>query len=153
MHNNKEESLKDLIKIRANDELKLDIQAAPIWDQFMTEMVEDKHFKNSIERKKQMMQMYKVELIDMIFDLESKNERLKTEVTEALAKRDYWQNLANREAADAKKAKQDCEKEMEWQRNKLQEFDYVLTKYKAKIKELEDANRFFKFMINLIIKE
>ena len=86
-------------------------------------------------------------------NLKAQNERLKIEMKEALAKRDYWQSLANKEAADAKKAKQDCEKEMEWQKKKLQEFDYVLTKYKAKIKELEDANRFFKLMINLIIKE
>lgn len=70
-------------------------------------------------------------------NLKAQNERLKTEVKEALAKRDYYQDLANKEAADAEKVKQDCEKEMEWQRNKLQEFDYVLTKYRAKIKELE----------------
>lgn len=93
------------------------------------------------------------DLVPRVILLESENERLKTEVKEALAKRDYYQDLANKEAADAKKAEQDYEKEMEWQRNKLQEFDYVLTKYRAKIKELEDANRFFKLMINLIIKE
>lgn len=85
--------------------------------------------------------------------LSEENEKLKVEVTEALAKRDYYQDLANKEAADAKKAKQDCEKEIEWQKKKLREFDYVLTKYRAKIKELEDANAFFKLMINLIIKE
>lgn len=88
-----------------------------------------------------------------ICNLEKEVKKLKTEVTEALAKRDYYQDLANKEAADAKKAEQDYEKEMEWQKKKLQEFDYVLTKYRAKIKELEDANRFFKLMINLIIKE
>lgn len=70
-------------------------------------------------------------------NLKAQNERLKIEVKEALAKRDYYQDLANKEAADAKKAKWDCEKEMEWQKKKLQEFDYVLTKYRAKIKELE----------------
>lgn len=85
--------------------------------------------------------------------LKEENERLKTEVTEALAKRDYWQDLANKEAADAKKVKLDCEKEIEWQKKKLQEFDYVLTKYRAKIKELEDANGFSELVINLIIKE
>lgn len=93
------------------------------------------------------------DLVPRVILLESENERLKTEVKEALAKRDYYQDLANKEAADAKKAEQDYEKEMEWQRNKLQEFDYVLTKYRAKIKELEDANRFSELVINLIIKE
>lgn len=85
-------------------------------------------------------------------NLKAQNERLKTEVTEALAKRDYYQDLANKEAADAKKAKWNCKKEMEWQKKKLQEFDYVLTKYRAKIKELEDANGFSELVINLIMK-
>lgn len=49
-------------------------------------------------------------------NLKAQNERLKTEAKEALAKRDYYQDLANKEAADAKKAKQDYEKEMEWQK-------------------------------------
>lgn len=76
-------------------------------------------------------------LVDTLAEKNEEIEKLKTEVTEALAKRDYWQNLANKEAADAKKVKWDCEKEMEWQKKKLQEFDHVLTKYRAKIKELE----------------
>lgn len=90
---------------------------------------------------------------ELITKLSKENEKLKVEVTEALAKRDYYQDLANKEAADAKKVKQDCEKEMEWQKKKLQEFDYVLTKYRAKIKELENANGFSELVINLIIKE
>lgn len=36
----------------------------------------DEHIEKSIERKKQLMQRYKVELIDMIFDLEDRNEFL-----------------------------------------------------------------------------
>lgn len=50
---------------------------------------------------------------ELITELAKENEKLKVEVAEALAKRDYWQNLANEEAANAKKAKYDYEKELE----------------------------------------
>ena len=42
--------------------------------------------------------------------------------------------------------------EMEWQKKKLREFDYELTKYRVKIKELENADRFSELVINLIMK-
>lgn len=36
----------------------------------------DEHIEKSIERKKRLMQMYKAQLVDMIFDLEDRNEFL-----------------------------------------------------------------------------
>lgn len=68
MNRDKEELLKDLIKQRS---LEPDIFVTPIWDEMAKE-----HVKKSIERKKQLMQRHKVELIDMIFDLEDRNEFL-----------------------------------------------------------------------------
>ena len=70
MHNNKEELLKDLIKIRAIDELKSDpLVHTPI------EMLKE-DMENSVKRKKRLMRLEKEHLVDMVFNLESRNETL-----------------------------------------------------------------------------
>ena len=70
MHNNKEELLKDLIKIRAIDELKSDpLVPTPI------EMLKE-DMENSVKRKKRLMRLEKEHLVDMVFNLESRNETL-----------------------------------------------------------------------------
>ena len=71
MHNNKEELLKDLIKKRANEELEPDILVPPLWDEMVKE-----HVKNSVERRRQLMRLEKEHLVDMVFNLESRNETL-----------------------------------------------------------------------------
>lgn len=71
MHNNKEELLKDLIKTRSTDELEPDILARPLFAEMMDEFV-----KNSVERRRQLMRLEKEHLVDMVFNLESRNETL-----------------------------------------------------------------------------
>lgn len=71
MHNNKEELLKDLIKTRSTDELEPDILVPPLWDELVKE-----HVKNSVERRRQLMRLEKEMLVDMVFNLESRNETL-----------------------------------------------------------------------------
>lgn len=70
MHNNKEELLKDLIKKRANDELEPDI-LVPTPLEMLNEEIE-----NSVKRKKRLMRLEKEMLVDMVFNLESRNEFL-----------------------------------------------------------------------------
>ena len=60
MHNNKEELMKDMLKKRANDEPE----------------------KNSVERKKRLMRLEKEMLVDMVFNLESRNEMLVNNLSE-----------------------------------------------------------------------
>lgn len=69
MHNDKEELLKDLIKKRTNEEP--DILAKPLFAEMMDEFV-----KNSVERRRQLMRLEKEMLVDMVFNLESRNEML-----------------------------------------------------------------------------
>jgi len=141
----------NLTTIRTSfDELKKEIEELKTCKSNLLNELNKEATSKAIDLKNH--QAREMALVDELAEKNEEIEKLKTEVTEALAKRDYWQNLANNEAADAKKAKWIYEKEMEWQKKKLQEFDYVLTKYRAKIKELEDANSFFKLMINLTIK-
>lgn len=79
MHNSKEELMKELIKKRANDELESDpLVTNPIWE---NEMLKE-HIKNSVERKKQLMRLEKEHLVDMVFDLESRNETLANNLIE-----------------------------------------------------------------------
>lgn len=68
MHNNKEELLKDLIKERA---IEPDILVPPLWDEMVKEIKE-----KSVERKRQLMRLEKEMLVDMVFNLESRNETL-----------------------------------------------------------------------------
>ena len=60
MHNNKEELIKVMLKKRANDEPE----------------------KNSVERKKRLMRLEKEMLVDMVFNLESRNEMLVNNLSE-----------------------------------------------------------------------
>lgn len=62
MHNNKEELMKELIKKRANGEIESDPLVTTA--------------KKSVERKKQLMRLEKEHLVDMVFNLESRNEFL-----------------------------------------------------------------------------
>ena len=141
----------NLTTIRTSfDELKKEIEELKTCKSNLLNELNKEATSKAIDLKNH--QAREMALVDELAEKNKEIEKLKTEVTEALAKRDYWQNLANKEAADAKKVKWDCEKEMEWQKKKLQEFDRVLTKYRAKIKELEDDNRFSDLVINLIIK-
>lgn len=71
MHNDKEELMKELIKKRANDELESDpLVPTPI------EMFKEDLYKKSVERKKRLMRLEKEMLVDMVFNLESRNEML-----------------------------------------------------------------------------
>lgn len=73
MHNNKEELMKELIKKRANGEIESDpLVTNPIWENEM--LIE--HIKNSSERKRKLMRLEKEMLVDMVFNLESRNEFL-----------------------------------------------------------------------------
>lgn len=77
MHNDKEELMKELIKKRANDELESDpLVPTPL------EMLKEE-IENSVNvqlgvvaRKKRLMRLEKEHLVDMVFNLESKNETL-----------------------------------------------------------------------------
>ena len=71
MHNNKEELLKDLIKTRSTDEPGPDILVRPLFAEMMDEFV-----KNSVERRRQLMRLEKEHLVDMVFNLEIRNETL-----------------------------------------------------------------------------
>ena len=77
MHNDKEELMKELIKKRANDELEPDILAEPLWHEMVKE-----HVKNSVERKRRLMRLEKEMLVDMVFNLESRNEMLVNNLSE-----------------------------------------------------------------------
>lgn len=70
MHNSKEELLKDLIKRRANDELESD----PLVPTPLEMLKED--IEKSVKRKKRLMRLEKEMLVDMVFNLESRNETL-----------------------------------------------------------------------------
>ena len=136
----------NLTTIRTSfDELKKEIEELKTCKSNLLNELNKEATSKAIDLKN--YQAREMALVDELAEKNKEIEKLKTEVTEALAKRDYWQNLANKEAADAKKVKWDCEKEMEWQKKKLQEFDHVLTKYRAKIKELENANIILNFII------
>lgn len=67
MHNNKEELLKDLIKQR---ELEPDIMAPTPLEMFKEDI------ENSVKRKKRLMRLEKEMLVDIVFNLESRNETL-----------------------------------------------------------------------------
>lgn len=76
MHNNKEELLKDLIKTRSIDELEPDILVPTPLEMFKEEI------ENSAERKRQLMRLEKEHLVDMVFNLESRNEMLTNNLIE-----------------------------------------------------------------------
>ena len=76
MHNDKEELMKDLIKIRANDELESDPLVPTPLEMFKEEI------ENSVKRKKQLMRLEKEMLVDMVFNLESRNEMLVNNLVE-----------------------------------------------------------------------
>ena len=79
MHNNKEELMKELINKRANDEIESDpLVTKPIWE---NDMLID-HIKNSVERKRSLMRLEKEHLVDMVFNLESRNETLVNNLSE-----------------------------------------------------------------------
>ena len=103
MNHNKEELMKELIKKRANDELESDpLVTNPIWENEMLkeqianttdevretfrrswdEIMEQMHVKNSPERKKRLMRLEKEHLVDMVFNLESRNEMLVNNLSE-----------------------------------------------------------------------
>lgn len=76
MHNNKEDLLKDLIKKRANDELEPDILVPTPLEMFKEDI------ENSVKRKKRLMRLEKEMLVDMVFNLESRNEMLTNNLIE-----------------------------------------------------------------------
>ena len=67
----KEELLKDLIKKGVNDELIPEILSPTLWDQMVNEIKE-----NTAERKRRLMRLEKEMLVDMVFNLENRNETL-----------------------------------------------------------------------------
>lgn len=68
MHNDKEELMKELVKKRANGEIESDPLVTTA--------------KKSVERKKQLMRLEKEHLVDMVFNLESRNETLANNLIE-----------------------------------------------------------------------
>lgn len=70
MYNHKEELLKDLIKKRAIDELGIDPSMPNSIELVQVEI------ENSVKRKKRLMRLEKEHLVDMVFNLESRNETL-----------------------------------------------------------------------------
>ena len=71
---------KDLMKklsTMTNDELEPDILAEPLWQEMVNE-----HIKNSPERKRSLMRLEKEHLVDMVFNLESRNEFLVNNLSE-----------------------------------------------------------------------
>lgn len=76
MDDNKDELMKDMKELMnkiANDELELHIPATPLWNEMVKEATH-----NPAIRKKQLMRLEKEHLVDMVFDLESRNETLVT---------------------------------------------------------------------------
>lgn len=76
MHNDKEELMKELIKKRANGELESD----PLVTNPLEMLKED--IEKSVKRKKQLMRLEKEHLVDMVFNLESRNETLANNLIE-----------------------------------------------------------------------
>lgn len=76
MHNNKEELLKDVLKRRAIDEMVID-PLAPNSIELLNVEIE-----NSVRRKKRLMRLEKEHLVDMVFNLESRNETLVNNLSE-----------------------------------------------------------------------
>ena len=76
MHNNKEELLKDMLKRRAIDELGID-PSVPNSIELLNVRIE-----NSVRRKKRLMRLEKEMLVDMVFNLESRNETLVNNLSE-----------------------------------------------------------------------
>ena len=76
MHNNKEELIKDMLKRRAIDELGID-PSVPNSIELLNVEIE-----NSVRRKKRLMRLEKEMLVDMVFDLESRNEMLVNNLSE-----------------------------------------------------------------------
>lgn len=70
MHNDRKELMKELIKKRANDELESDPLVTTDIEMFKEDI------ENSVKRKKQLMRLEKEHLVDMVFNLESRNEFL-----------------------------------------------------------------------------
>lgn len=70
MNHDKEELMKELIKKRANDELESD-PLVPTHIEMLKEEIE-----NAVKRKKRLMRLEKEMLVDMVFNLESRNEML-----------------------------------------------------------------------------
>ena len=76
MNHNKEELLKDMLKRRAIDELGID-PLAPNSIELLNVEIE-----NSVKRKKRLMRLEKEMLVDMVFNLESRNEMLVNNLSE-----------------------------------------------------------------------
>ena len=76
MHNNKEELIKDMLKRRAIDELGID-PSVPNSIELLNVEIE-----NSVRRKKRLMRLEKEHLVDMVFNLESRNETLVNNLSE-----------------------------------------------------------------------
>ena len=76
MHNNKEELMKDMLKRRAIDELGID-PSVPNSIELLNVEIE-----NSVRRKKRLMRLEKEHLVDMVFNLESRNEMLVNNLSE-----------------------------------------------------------------------
>ena len=76
MNHNKEELLKDVLKRRAIDEMESD-PLAPNSIELLNVEIE-----NSVKRKKRLMRLEKEMLVDMVFNLESRNEMLVNNLSE-----------------------------------------------------------------------
>ena len=76
MNHNKEELLKDMLKRRAIDELGID-PLAPNSIELLNVEIE-----KSVKRKRQLMRLEKEMLVDMVFNLESRNEMLVNNLSE-----------------------------------------------------------------------
>lgn len=103
MHNNKEELLKDLIKERT---IEPDILVPPLWAEMVNEIKE-----KSVERKRQLMRLEKDHLVDMVFDLESRNETLVNNLLEVEKMYDKLKCDILDEAMDAMMEKEQEEEE------------------------------------------